>query len=124
MPTSKNRIILPIVDSLKNQCTYRLLIGLNDRHGKPCLLADIAEAHTILGNVLDCYTQIEATGVWQGKREPTLIVDVIRERSADTLEQLKRLAARLAFVLDQECVAVSVAPLHGFSLVLPHTPRP
>lgn len=123
MPSSKNQIILPSVDRLQNQCAYRLLIGLNDRNGEPCPAADIAEAQTILGNVLDCYTQTEAVGVWHGKQEPTLIVEIIRERSANTHEQFQQLAARLAYVLNQECIAVSVAPLHAFSLVSNTAPR-
>jgi len=96
--------------------SFRLYLGLNDRHGRAVDTRALADAFALLDHAHEAYTRTNARGVWKGQPEPTAVVEIIQPDTDENREQLRATARTLAGILDQECVALAIHPLAVFEL--------
>lgn len=81
--------------------TYRLYVGDNDN-----LIATITE---IVARYFQGATITYSTGVWQGDREPSFVVDIVATRA--DLQKVVALAGDLRLAGNQTCVLLTWAPV-------------
>jgi hypothetical protein len=81
--------------------TYNLYIGADNYTGK----IDKDEIARIVSLNHEGFTMVEASGYWQGKAEPSVIVTI-----CDEYVKILATARNLGIWLDQEAIGVQPAP--------------
>lgn len=84
----------------------RFYIGANNQTGR----LEMEKIRQCVGRFVPGYTLYRAEGVWNGKREPSAVV----ECEGLNAEQVGKLAAALKLELNQEAVGVSEQPMIKF----------
>lgn len=95
------------------------LIGLKTTDG------DILNRNVTLGTVVspllgdhgcDGFSVIDQIGYWKGSQEPSIKVEVYADAKDAVVEFAVVIAARLAFLCQQECVLYAVEPVETAGL--------
>lgn len=77
----------------------RFYIGANNSSG----LLELEKIETIINNYFDGFTEIETAGFWQGRKEKSVIIEVVSEKSPS---ELVKIAKELKIALDQDAIMI------------------
>ncbi len=102
------------------QALYRFHIGLHSLDGRntPVSIEILADtALDILKDYFSGFTSTRATGVWEGKEEPAMIVEAYGDFTSDALERARECAGLIRIDLSQDAVGLAVLPVETFELI-------
>ena len=85
---------------------YRLFVGANNKTGK----CELTKLKGILDKNFQGYTVIKSQGRWEGKDEPSVIVEI----STDESQKIETLVIQICKELGQAAVGVQVLPPIAF----------
>lgn len=86
---------------------YMMTIGLTTKHGK---LLDKQAVLDMVASELPAFSATEQTGYWEGAAERSLAISLV-DTTGQAEEQLRKLAAKLAWVFEQACVLLTKQPV-------------
>lgn len=85
---------------------FTIYLGLNDKDTKTQL-----EAYQITSHFVEGATFIDATGLWRGDLENTLVIEVLLNNDEYCHDLINKLCNRLKEAYNQECVMFTAQSL-------------
>jgi len=76
-----------------------------------------AQALDAFSDAYDAFTVSDVTGLWEGREEPSLVVEVYTDATEAATERARELARTIREDLEQDAVALAVLPVTTFELL-------